>query len=265
MDFLDAFELMTGGGAIAAFVLFVVRTTTMVLQAPILGFGSGFSSYRIALIISLAGVLYMVHGEPLSDAELAPITLGAMALREALIGFFLGSLLRLVTLALHVTGEMIAHEMGFMIARQVDPATGVQTTLITGLYENMFLLALLALNGHHWLLRGLADSFVRAPVGELFLSDGLVDAILRLFTQMFEAGLVLAAPVMVFLALTSISIGLLARAVPQLNIMELGFSIRVSVAFGALVLFSPMLEPSLTSLNGMFVDWLHHGLDALEG
>ena len=264
MDFLTTFERMTGGGAIAAFVLYVVRTSGMVLAAPILGFGSGFSSYRIALIVSLAGVLYLVHGEPLPPDALAPITLGAMALREVLIGLFLGSLLRLVTLALHVSGELIGHEMGFMVARQVDPATGIQTTLITSFYENVFLLALLALNGHHWLLRGLGDSFGRAPVGRLELSGGVVDAITRLFTQMFGAGIVFAAPVMIFLTLTSILIGLLARAVPHLNILEIGFTLRVVVALCAIALFAPLLEPALTGLNTLFVEWLHHGLDALE-
>lgn len=265
MDFLSTLELMTGGGGIAAFVLFVVRTSGMVTAAPILGFGSSFSAYRIALIISLSGVLFLVHGEPIASEDLTPITLGAMALREVLIGVFLGSLLRLITLALHVTGEMIGHEMGFMVARQVDPATGVNTTLITSFYENVFLLALLALNGHHWLLRGLGESFGRAPVGELSLSGGVIDAILRLFSQMFGAGLVFAAPVMVFLTLTSILIGLLARAVPHLNILEIGFTLRVGVALCAIAVFAPLLEPSLTGLNGMFVDWVHNGLDALEG
>ena len=264
MDFLSALDALTEPGAIAAFVLFVARTGAMIMAAPILGFGTGFSSYRIALIISLAGLLYLVHGEPLSAQDLAPITLGAMTLREILIGIFLGIILRMFTLALNVTGEMIGQEMGFMAARQLDPATGVQTTLITSLYENIFLLALLALNGHHWLLRGLGDSFNRAPIGELGLSDGIVEALLRLFGQMFSAGIVFAAPVLVFLALTSITIGLLARAVPHLNILEIGFSLRVSVGLCSIALFAPLLEPALTNINELFVTWVHTSLNALE-
>jgi len=263
MDLFPTLEALTGGGAIAAFGLFLVRTSGMVLAAPVLGFGTGFSSYRIGLIVSLAGVLYLVHGQPLGAESLEPIALGAMALRELLIGVFLGGLLRLVTLALHVSGEMIGHEMGFMVARQVDPATGVQTTLITSFYENMFLLALLALNGHHWLVRGLGESFTRAPVGGLALGGGVIEATRLLFAQMFAAGLVFAAPVLVFLTITSVMIGLIARAVPHLNILEIGFSLRVAVALCAMALFAPLLEPALTGLNAQFVDWLHHGLNAL--
>lgn len=265
MDLFTTIELMTGGGSIAAFVLFVVRTTGLVIAAPVLGFGTSFSSYRIGLIIALAGVLYLVHGEPLGPETLEPIALGALGLRELLIGLFLGSMLRMVTLALHVSGELIGHEMGFMVARQVDPATGVNTTLVTSFYENIFLLALLALNGHHWLLRGLGDSFRRAPVGELGLTNGVSDAIRVLFAEMFAAGLVFAAPVMVFLTLTSIVTGLLARAVPHLNILEIGFTLRVGVALGAIALFAPLLEPAITNLNAQFVGWVHQGLDALEG
>ena len=126
-------------------------------------------------------------------------------------------------------------------------------------------MALLALNGHHWLLRGLGDSFERAPVGELMLASGVSDAIRALFAQMFMAGLVFAAPVMVFLTLTSAITGLLARAVPHLNILEIGFTLRVGVALGAIAMFAPLLEPAITNLNAQFVDWIHQGLDALEG
>lgn len=248
---------------VIGFVLVLARTSAMVLVAPVFSTGPGFQGYKLAVVVSISAVMFLALGQPLPTAT-DPLTVGLLLLREVFLGLFLGFLLHVVTLVVRVGGELIGHEMGFMVARQVDPATGIQTTLITSFYENVFLLALLALNGHHWLLRGLGDSFGRAPVGRLELSGGVVDAVTRLFTQMFGAGIVFAAPVMIFLTLTSILIGLLARAVPHLNILEIGFTLRVAVALCAIALFAPLLEPALTGLNTLFVEWLHHGLDALE-
>ena len=248
---------------IAGFGLVLVRTSGLVVFSPLVGRGSEFSGYKVALVFFVSLLLHVALGLPEVGAE--PVAYAALALRELLIGAFLGFLLHLVTVAVHVGGEMVGHEMGFMVARQVDPVTGVQTTLTTNLYENVFLLAFLSLNGHHWLMRSLGESFERAPLGVLELGGGLAETSVAMFGEMFGAGIVFAAPVMVFLALTSILIGLLARAVPHLNVLEIGFTARVMVALGAMLVFAPLLEPALTGLHDSFVDWVHTALDALEG
>ena len=247
---------------LAGFGLVLVRTGAVLAAAPILGLGVQFGGYKLALVVFVSLVLHLALGLPETSAE--PLVWGALAVREALVGAFLGFLLHVTAVAVHVAGEMIGHEMGFLVARQVDPVTGVQTALTTSLYENLFLLSVLSLNGHHWLLRSLGESFARAPLGELSVGPGLAQTATLMFGQMFEAGIVFAAPVMVFLMLTSIAIGLLARAVPQLNVLEVGFSVRVLVALGAMFLFTPLLEPALTGLNERFVLWMGHALDALE-
>ncbi|MEW6073158.1 MAG: flagellar biosynthetic protein FliR [Planctomycetota bacterium] len=251
-------------GTLEAFGLFLIRTGALVTSAPVLGYGSGFSGYKVGLTFLLAFLLYAASGEPLPADALHPIGYGLLAAREVVIGVFLGFFLHLVLLAVRVTGEMIGHEMGFMVASQVDPASGIHTPLITSVYENLFLLALLTMNGHHWLVRSLGESFHRAPVGRLSLGAGVVPAVRTMFGEMFGAGIVFAAPVMVFLMLVSILIGLLARAVPQLNVLEVGFTLRVAIALVAMFLFAPLLEPAMTRLYEGLVLWLDRGLAALE-
>lgn len=243
------------------FGLVLTRTSGLVLSAPVLGFGTGFSGYKIGLVVVLAFLLYVVV-QP-AVGEVGTFAYGAMMVREALIGVFLGFLLHLAMLTLHVAGELVGHEMGFMLARQADPVTGVQTSLITSLYENLFVLALLALNGHHWLIASLGRSFERAPVGELGLGAELMPTIQAMFGQMFTAGIVFAAPVMVFLFVVSILIGLLARVVPTLNMLEIGFSVRVLISIGCMFAFAPLIEPAMANLHSDFSDWLERGLEAL--
>ena len=249
-------------GVLESFGLVLTRTSAFILMSPILGFGRGFSGYKIALIFVLSVVLYVALAEPL-PGEVEPVVYGAMMLRELLVGLFLGLFLHLALLVVRVAGEMIGHEMGFLMARQVDPASGLQSTLIGSVYEILFLLTFLLLNGHHVLMRSLDASFDRAPIGAISVSENLGTTVLEMFTAMFSAGIVFAAPVMLLLMLVSTVIGLLSRAVPTLNVMEVGFSLRVGVSLTAMFLFVPLLEPAMTRLQGQFIDWLGRGLDAL--
>jgi flagellar biosynthetic protein FliR len=245
---------------LAGFMLVLARTAALVLTAPFFGQGTGFVAHRIALIFFLAFLMYLATGAPV---DAAPIELGLMTLREVLLGVYLGFLLHIALTAVRVAGELVGQEMGFLVARQVDPTSGVASTLVTSLYENLFVLVLLALDGHHWMLRSLERSFAFAPVGRLTLSPRLAPTAVEMFGEMFRAGLVFAAPVMVLLLLVSLVIGLLARAVPGLNVVEVGFTLRVLVALGALFLFAPLLDPAMRGLHQELLRWLERGLAAL--
>ena len=249
-------------GTLEAFGLFLVRSSALVLSAPVLGTSTGFSGYKIAIVVSVAFLLYGVHGVPLGYAP-QPIEFACLALREVLIGLALSFSLHAVMLALRVGGELVGHEMGFNMASIADPVTGMRTPVITQVYETFFILGLLMVDGHHLLLRGLASSFERAPVGMLNLGENLPWLIERLFSQMFTAGITFAAPVLVLLMVASLLLALLARAVPTLNINEVGFTARIAIGLGAMLVFAPMLAPALESLYGHLEQGIGAVLDAV--
>lgn len=248
-------------GLLEALGLYLVRTSAMVLSSPVLTMGTSFSGYKVALIAILAVLLYSVTGEPLPPG-VGSITYGAMAMREVLIGLSIGFVLQLALLAVKVGGQMVGHEMGFAIASQVDPETGVNVPLITRIWENIYLVGLLAVNGHHWMLRSLSESFRVAPVGDMRLGPDFTSNFTHLFGAMFGAGLTFAAPIMVLLALVSVMIGLLTRAVPYLNILEISFSLRVGLGLVSIFLFAPMLEPVLEALYSSLADALRTSVDS---
>ena len=250
-------------GTLGAFGLYLLRTSAMVLTAPIFGTGTSFSMHRIALIIALAFVLYTTSGSPLPAAP-SPFEFGALAGREVLIGVALGFVLVLVALAVRVGGELIGQEMGFSMAAQIDPQTGVNLPLIAQIQDGLFLIGFLSVDGHHWLIRALSSSFERAPVGHIGGTAQLSSAIETLFTQMFSAGLVFAAPVMVLLFLVSLMIALIGRAVPQINLMDISFTLRILGALLAMYAFAPMTAPAMERLYGAVQTGLASVLGALQ-
>jgi flagellar biosynthesis protein FliR len=244
-------------GAIEGFGLILVRVSALVLAAPMFGLALPFSGARVGLIGVLSLFVASVLGTAQHEAA-GPLVFGALALREMAIGLALALVVQGVVLAVRVAGELIGHEMAFNMATQVDPS-GVNTPLITQLYEGLFLVGLFALNGHQLVMRALFDSFERAPIGRIGVPSGLTDTLVRLLADMYAAGLTFAAPVLVVMVLVSVLIGLLARAVPQLNVMEVGFTLRIAGALIAMVAFAPLLAPAMERLY----EQLSIGLEAV--
>jgi len=234
----------------------------MVLGAPLFGTGATFSGYKLGLIGVLTILLYSLAGFP-ALPDLGAVEFGVLAMRELLVGLALAFALHAALLAVHVASGLIGHEMAFNMSRQVDPASGVSMPLIARIYELLFFLALLAVDGHHWLVRALAESYTRAPVGQVATAGDLPAVALRQFVELFAAGITLAAPVLVLLLMISVLIGLLTRAVPQINVLEFGFSLRISGGLVAMFLFAPLLAPALHRLLNRLMSGLDATLDAL--
>jgi flagellar biosynthetic protein FliR len=254
---------MFPAGTLEAFGLYLVRTSALVLAAPLLGTGSTFSGYKIGLIGSLSLLLYTARGGPLG-VPIEALSYSAMALREIVIGLFLAFTLHAVILAVRVAGDMIGNEMGFGMAAAVDPATGTRVAVVSQMYEILFLLALLGVNGHHWLLRALSESFVRAPIGHIEIQTGIASSATALVGELFAAGIAFATPVLVLLALVSLVVGLLARTVPQLNVLEFGFNLRIGAALLGMLAFTPVLAPNMDRLLDHLVDGIDASLDVVS-
>ncbi|MCC6408150.1 MAG: flagellar biosynthetic protein FliR [Planctomycetes bacterium] len=240
---------MLPAGTIEALGLFAVRTSVLVMASPLFGVTTSFAGAKIGLIAVLTLVLYSAIGAPLAGPP-SPLEWGVLAVREALIGYSIAFVMQGVLLAVRVAGEMVGHDMGFNMGALVDPETGVNSPLITQFYEGLFLVGMLAVDGHHLIVRALADSFVQAPVGVLASTASLAGLAETLVCEMFNAGIVFALPVLVLMTIVSILIALIARAVPQINIMDVGFTLRILVGLIAMYAFAPLLAPAMERLYG---------------
>jgi len=249
---------------LAAFGLYLIRTGALFVAAPVFGTGAAFSGYRIALVFAVSFLLFGSTGAEV-EADLSPIVFGMMALREVMIGLSLAFILVLVQLIARMAGDLVGNQMGLGMANQTDPVTGVQTALISRVYDTIFIIGFLAVDGHHVLLRALSDSFDRAPIGRINMELPMVELIVRFFGETFEAGITFAAPVMVFMLLLSVLIGTLARVVPQINVLEMGFTFRVGLALVAMYIFAPIISPALMNIYDLQSEWLNLLLDGMSG
>ena len=249
-------------GTLEAIGLTAIRTSALVLVAPVLAAGVPFQSVKAALIVMLTGVIYLSNGAPL-DPVPGSLEFVLLALRELGIGMVLAMALEIGVVGVRVGAELIGHEMTFTMAQVVDPESGHSKPVLSQFYENLFLVLVFAADGHHWLVRALGASTERAPIGELTWSAGPMQFGVQLLSDFFQAGISFAAPVLVFLALVSALVGLLSRAVPQLNVIEFGFNLRVLLGLTLMFLFAPLLTPALSRLLELVLRGVETSLEAI--
>ena len=250
-------------GMIEGVGLFIARTSALLLTTPLLGSGAQFHGYKIALVTSVAMTLFVAQGFPAVESVSA-IHYGLLVLREMVLGLAMGLVLHLVLLGIRIGSEMVGNEMAFTMSSAVDPSSGEALPLLSRMNETIFFLAILSVDGHQWIIRALAESYERAPIGSLDFGGDLPFVISQLFSEMFVAGIAFAAPVLVMLSMISVMIGLIARAVPQVNILEMGFSLRVGGGILAICILSPTLSTGLTAFLEHFMAGLEASLDAIE-
>jgi flagellar biosynthesis protein FliR len=101
-------------------------------------------------------------------------------------------------------------------------------------------------------VRAIAESFITVPPGAVQISQQGIFEVARAAGSIFSLGLQIALPVIVTLLLVSLSMGILGRTVPQLNILVVGFPIKILVG-----LFM------ITASVPFFADWVLNRLAEL--
>jgi flagellar biosynthetic protein FliR len=148
--------------------------------------------------------------------------------------------------------------MGLALASIADPATESASTVVGQVFELLAFLLFFALDIHHVFLGLVYASFVRWPVGGTSLPLTLPAAVDGVGAA-HEWGLLLAAPLAVCLFSVVIVLSLLARAAPQLNLLTIGFALRLAVGLVVAVALMPQIVWGLTCLlrrAGLFLGYL---------
>lgn len=153
-----------------------------------------------------------------------------LLLREFLLGLGWGLIFRLVFAGVQMAGDLVALQMGFGVATLFDPQTQAQSTYLAEFMVLLTTTLFLTLDGHHVLLILLVKSFQEIPLaGSLQLPPALFGAMTELLRRMGTLTVQLLAPVLALMLLTHLALALVARAVPQIQIMFISFPLTIAL------------------------------------
>ncbi len=224
-----------------------VRIGSMMMAAPV--FGARMMPVRIRITMAMAVSLLTVPLlPPVPAIELISFSAAGILFHQILIGVATGLIIQMVFQSLVIAGEAIANGMGLGFARMVDPANGVQVPVISQFFVVMATLLFVILNGHLLLIQLMIHSFEVLPIAETGLSLPAVKAVVSWASQMFVGGLMVALPAVTALLVVNISMGVITRAAPQLNIFAVGFPLMILLGFIFLAATLPSIFAQFTQM-----------------
>jgi flagellar biosynthetic protein FliR len=212
------------------------RISAFFLVAPVIGVQLVSPRIRIglALLMSML-VMPLLPPAPVVD----PLSLAAALLivQQLLIGMLMGFFMQMFFQVFVIGGQTMAMQMALGLASMVDPANGINVTVVAQFYLMLCTLVFIASNGHLLMFEVLVESFYAMPVGTPFQALSLW-AVVEAGSWMFMSGLLLALPAVTALLVVNLAFGVMTRAAPQLNIFSLGFP--VSMVFGLAVIWASL-------------------------
>lgn len=240
-----------------------LRVVGLVALAPGLSIQQASAQVRVLLALSLAVVLAPAAGPGVTPSD--PLPFMGLCLAELAVGLALGFVAATLLEAMRLAGELLDLHIGLRAAELFDPATGVGAGLLGTACHLLAIVLLLALNGHHWLLRGLAASFGIVPVGTATLPLALAGLVDHLGATVFAMALRIAAPVMAALLLADLAFGLVARAVPQINVFLVGIPAKLALGLTVTALSVPLFGHHLAGLTRLMAEAADRLIRALAG
>ncbi|MEE9390972.1 MAG: flagellar biosynthetic protein FliR [Planctomycetota bacterium] len=221
------------------------RCVAMLGPIPIFGEGVGARVGKLGLGIMLGSIFALNSGMGEFADPGFGMRLFLCLANEALLGILFGFVANIAFSAIRIAGHLIGTEMGFSMASIQDPITGVNVQVVAHIIESFSFLLFFAVGGHHTLLRALYQSFDRYRVGELGLSRELIEAVVIYSSGIFAAAFQLAAPIFVAMILTGVSLAILAKLAPQLQIMQFAFSFKILAGIMLILATLPTLVASM--------------------
>jgi len=214
--------------------LLLVRAGAVFGTAPAFGGTAAPASFKVALSVTMAFLMLPLVPMP---GSVGPGELTMVLAREMAIGVAIGMSVRLIIAGAELAGQLTGFQLGLSFAAIVDPQTGVSSNVVALMYGLLAVFTFLGINGHHVMIRALATSYVELPIGTGgFDGASMVDVVARMFGLVFLLGAQLAAPVVTVLVIVEVALGLIVRAAPAMNLMVIGFPVRLLVGLAALAI-----------------------------
>ena len=230
---------------VTAFVLALVRASAWLFVSP------PFNTRMIPISVKMgiAAALALGSVPHIVNPQLPTSTAGFIfaLLAQVLVGVTLGMFTLLLVSALQAAGAFVDLFAGFSLSQIYDPLGGTQSAVFGRFYQLLAVTLMFTTDAYLILVNGFFRSFEVIPAGG-FSTETMSTLLTNNMGQFLIAAIEIAGPVLGCLFLAEITLGLLARAAPNLNVFSLAFPLRVIIALIVVAIAIPVVAPALGNL-----------------
>ncbi|MEP0859855.1 MAG: flagellar biosynthetic protein FliR [Ignavibacterium sp.] len=224
---------------IILFLIFL-RISSAFVSAPF--FGNKIipvvSKLFISMVISYIIFLSYDHSA-IKDVPTGWLLL-VYSFKEVITGLIIGFTLQFVFYGVSYAGTLIGFEIGLNIAEVFNPSEEVNSNIIGELLYFSAILIFLLINGHHYLIRALQQSFNIIGIGMFSFPEPLYQTLIKLAGGVFVIAVKIATPIIVSFFLINIAEGIISRMIPNMQVFFVTQPLKVGLGLLMLGLISPV-------------------------
>ena len=235
-----------------AFAMVLTRISAFFLVLPVFGWKSIPVRIKVALTVLVAVFFSVISPWAIEAKQISVLEAILLIANEAMYGLALGLIATLVFTAVKLSGRLIERQMGLAMAQTLDPLTGERAQPLGSLLEMIFIILFLSANGHHLFLLIISRSYETFPAGSVPTMQVLAGGIVEAGSIMFLLSLRLVAPMLAAFLLLMVVLAVLARMVPEMNILFISLPLRVGLGLLMAAIFLPLINAFVAE----FANWM---------
>ena len=228
-------------GKLLGFALVLTRISAFFLVVPVFGWKTIPARVKVAMTMLMAVFFSSIAPSVITAGQVSIVEAVLLITYEATYGFALGLMAALLFAPVKLSGRIIERQMGLAMAEILDPLTGERSQPVGSLLEMIFVVLFLSANGHHLFLSIISRSYETFPVGRIPTMAVLVTGVIKAGSMMLMVGLKLAAPILAAFLLLMVVLAVLARIMPEMNILFISLPLRVGMGLLLMAIFLPFI------------------------
>ncbi|MCL2633509.1 MAG: flagellar biosynthetic protein FliR [Oscillospiraceae bacterium] len=234
---------------IACLIVFA-RVSGIFTFNPILGRANIPVRIRVSMAFVLTITMLMSMGGVIGYIPDDVFGFAFVIVKEAALGLVFGFMVNLIVTVIIFAGEMIDHKIGFMMAKQMDPLTGINMPVMANMNFYMFALYFFITGGHLSYIRLFALSYDMVPIDFEFTIAwlGLSYNIVMYFSEIMTLAVKMAMPVLAALLILELCVGVIMKAVPTIHIFAMNIQLKILMGLFILMAIAGPMSDYLDSL-----------------
>ena len=238
------------------FAMVLTRISAFFLVVPVFGWEIIPTTMKVAAAVLLSIFFSLTSPLIVSAEQVSAVQAMLLLGGEATYGLALGAIVSVLFSAVKLSGKIVEDQMGLTMAEILDPLTQEQSQPLASLLEMIFVIAFLAANGHHLLIKVIQHSYELFPPGKIPTMAVLAGNMLEATSMMLIAGLRLAAPILAVMLVLLVALAILARIVPEMDIFFISFPLRIVLGFVMLAVFVPFIDEFVGEMTQLMAKML---------
>jgi len=224
------------------FFFIFYRTLLLFLLFPI--FGVTFFPTKLKILLSLVFAFILTPALTFKLPPLDNITIVKFLVSDFVLIFLVSLIFRIMLAGIQLGGELVGIQMGFGISQTIDPISGFSMPVISQFVYIILLLLFFSFDFHHYLIYFLYKSFEKFPPGSFPIKEDFAVFMIKKSKLIFELAIKFLAPLLVFMMLIYVSLAIIGRLIPQMNVIFVAFPLITGLGllfFGLMLYVLPRI------------------------